>query len=92
MRSRPGNGSPASVASGSASAAASETAPRIPAHERKTPPRQLDMRPGEPLRRLQDDEHPREPHRDDREADERRVPEERPGGDALERVHDDGEL
>ena len=44
-RSRPGNGSPESVESGSASAAASETAPRIPAQERKTPPRQLDMRP-----------------------------------------------
>ena len=30
ISSRPGNGSPASVASGIASAAASETAPRIP--------------------------------------------------------------
>jgi len=44
MRSRPGKGSPASVSSGSASAAARDTAPRIPAHDTKTAPRQLDMR------------------------------------------------
>ena len=44
MRSRPGKASPASVSSGSASAAARETAPRIPAHETNTAPRQLDIR------------------------------------------------
>ena len=44
IRSRPGNGAPASVSSGSARAAASETAPRIPAQERKTAPRQFDIR------------------------------------------------
>ena len=42
--SRPGNGAPASVSSGSASAAASESAPRMPVHERNTAPRQLDTR------------------------------------------------
>ncbi len=45
MSSRPGNGSPASVSKGSASAAASETAPRIPAHERNTAPRASVIRP-----------------------------------------------
>ena len=45
IRSRPGNGAPSSVASGNASAAARETAPRIPAHDTNTAPRQLDMRP-----------------------------------------------
>ena len=44
MRSRPGKPSPASVWSGSASAAASETAPRMPDHERKTASRQLSTR------------------------------------------------
>ena len=48
IRSRPGNGVPASVLSGSASAAASETAPRIPAQETKTAPRQLDDPPRRP--------------------------------------------
>ncbi len=45
MRSRPGNGEPESVSSGNASAAASDTAPRIPAQERKTPPRAFGMPP-----------------------------------------------
>ena len=44
IRSRPGNVPPASVWSGSASAAASDTAPRIPAQERKTASRQLSTR------------------------------------------------
>src|SRR6185436_19846378 len=46
----------------------------------------------EPLRRLQDHEDPREAHGDDREADKRRVPDQRSRRDAFERVHDDGEL
>ena len=45
MRSRSGKAVPSSVRSGSASAAASDTAPRIPAHERKKPPRQLGIPP-----------------------------------------------
>ena len=44
IRSRPGNAAPASVSSGSASAAASDSAPRMPAQERNTAPRQLDTR------------------------------------------------
>ena len=45
IRSRPGNDAPASVSSGSASAAASDSAPRMPAQERKTAPCQLDVLP-----------------------------------------------
>ena len=44
ISSRPGSGSPASVVSGSASAAASETAPRIPAQLPTTRKRQLARR------------------------------------------------
>ena len=45
IRSRPGKGAPASVSSGRASAAASDSAPRMPAQERKTAPCQLDILP-----------------------------------------------
>jgi hypothetical protein len=44
IRSRPGSGSPASVVSGSASAAARETAPRIPDQAATTRSRQLARR------------------------------------------------
>ena len=92
MRSRPGNGAPASVSSGSASAAASDTAPRMPVHERKKAPRQLDIASGDPLREVQHREDPGEAQHDHGEADERRVPDEPRRRDVLERVHHDGKL
>ena len=53
-----GNGAPSSVVSGTASAAASDTAPRIPAHETNTAPSPARYAPGHPLREVEDDEDP----------------------------------
>ena len=66
------------------------TAHAGPREERRAPPVRHPAR--DPLRQVQNCEHPREAHGDHREADERGVAEELRRRDVLERVHDDGKL
>ena len=91
INSRSGNGAPASVSRGSASAAARETAPRIPAQERKTAPRQFDIRRVSHWR-VQHRKHPRKAQADHRDAHERGIAEEPHTGDVAEGVDDDRQL
>ena len=90
IRSRPGNGEPSSVSSGSASAAASESAPRMPAQERKTAPRQLDTRRAIHFGAWSTAKTHAKRSSDHGEAHERRVAEQPRTGDVAERVDDDG--
>ena len=95
---RPGSGAPASVWSGSASAAASETAPRIPAQLRDDPgapvgaPRALRGPPVDRPDDEGDDEVPEEADRDHRGADGRRVADHLAGGPSGEPVDDHRQL